>query len=364
MKLSKKFIIPLVVVMLGTTSVVVIIFVKSNSNSAEKKSSAATTPPMGTSGAALAPIEGIVVKTSSIQEIIEVSGTLTAFEETVLMPEISGRVVAVNLPEGKTVTKGTLLVKLFDGDLQTQRKKLQVQLQIAETTEKRQHELLGINGISQQEYDLSALQVSNLKAEIDIVTVQIGKTEIRAPFDGRIGLKKVSVGAYISPVTPIVTIRTDQKLKLDFSVPEKYSAEMIAGKNVQFKVEGSTTTFDASIMATEQGIQESTRNLNVRAVVHSKSLALVPGGFAQVSVVLGKNDKAIMVPSQSIIPQARDKRVIVSRNGKAEFVKVKTGIRQASLVEVLEGIRAGDTIVTTGVLFIRPDAPLQFSKVH
>jgi membrane fusion protein (multidrug efflux system) len=320
----------------------------------------------GLSNAPIAPVEGVILKYTSLEETIEVSGTIAAMEETVLMSEVAGRVVSLNLPEGKTVQRGTLLVKLFDNDLQMQLKKLEVQLQIAEATEKRQRELLAINGISQQEYDISALQVSTLKAEIDIVKVQIGKTELRAPFTGRIGLRKISPGAYITPATPVATIRDDQRLKIDFSVPEKYGDRIRAGKKVEFAIAGGKAQYAATVMATEQGIQESTRNLGIRAFVNQTRTAhpeLIPGAFATVRVVLGENKRALMVPSQSIVPQARDKRIIVARNGRAALVKVQTGVRQASNVQILDGVQEGDTVVTTGIMFIRPDAPLRFSKV-
>ncbi|PZQ93429.1 MAG: efflux RND transporter periplasmic adaptor subunit, partial [Flavobacterium psychrophilum] len=164
-------------------------------------------------------VEAFIVKTQALSENLEVPGTLMPFEQTEIRPEISGRIVRLNIPEGSFVKKGTLLVKLFDEDLQAQLKKLQVQLQINAKTAERQKELLTIGGISQQEYDLSELAVNNLKADIDLVRVSISKTEIYAPFDGRIGLKAISDGAYISPTTLITTISQVGQLKMEFSVP-------------------------------------------------------------------------------------------------------------------------------------------------
>lgn len=312
---------------------------------------------------AVTQIEGIVAKTSTIQQLIQSSGSITPFEETVLMPEVAGRVIAINLPEGKFVSKGTLLVKLLDDDLQAQLRRLEVQLKIAETTEQRQSQLIKINGISQQDYDQSVLQVNDLKAQIEILRVTIRKTEIRAPFDGKIGLKKISLGATISPSTPVATIRADQHLKVDFSVPEKYSTELKAGKKLTFTVQGDSKKYEATVLANEESIESSTRNLKVRAIVNGNPTTLTPGAFAEVEVILGENKNALMIPSQAVIPQARDKKVIVSKNGKATFVKVKTGVRKESTVEIIEGISIGDTVVTTGLLFIRPDFDLKFSKI-
>ena len=308
-------------------------------------------------------VEGFVVKPSVVVQAISISGTLKPFEETVLMPEVTGRVIAINLPEGKLVKQGTLLVKLYDDDLRAGLKKSQTQLEIAEQTQKRQSELIKINGISQSDYDQAVLQVNSINADIDILKTQIRKTEVRAPFDGMIGLRSVSVGAEVTPGTPLATIRSVQQLKLDFSVPEKYSGAIKAGMKVSFTVQGEDLKHDATVMATEEGIDVTTRNLKTRAVVKNKDAELKPGAFANVELELGENKNALMVPTQAIIPQERTKQLIIAKNGKAQFVTVTTGIRQASNVEVLDGIAAGDTVVTTGLLFLKPGADLKFSKV-
>lgn len=308
--------------------------------------------------------EAFVVRTKSLSENLEVPGTLLPYEETEIRPEISGRIVWLNIPEGSFVQKGTLLVKLFDNDLQAQLKKLQVQLQIAQKTAERQKELLKISGISQQEYDLSELQVSNLKADIELTQVSIGKTEIRAPFAGRIGLKNISNGAYITPTTLLTTISQVNQLKMEFSVPEKYSEDMRKGRQIAFTVAGSDAKFTASVIATESNIEANTRTLKVRAVVNGKSNQLNPGAFAKVSLQLGKNDRSLIVPSQAVIPQARNKRVIIYKGGTASFAVVTTGMRDSSFVQVLDGVKEGDTIVTTALLTIRPDSKIKLTKVQ
>src|ERR1035437_5846730 len=200
-------------------------------------------------------VEGYVVKPTLLVVTIQVSGTLLPFEETVLMPETGGRVVMINLPEGKLVKKGTVLVKLFDGELQAQLKKSQTQLQLAEQTEKRQRELLKVSGISQFDYDQTVFQVNSIKDDIDLLNVQIGKTELKAPFDGVIGLKNISVGAQATSSTALATIRMVSRLKLDFSVPEKYSRALVPGKLLTFTIEGDSAKYSAVVMATEGGIE-------------------------------------------------------------------------------------------------------------
>jgi membrane fusion protein, multidrug efflux system len=308
-------------------------------------------------------IEGFIVKPSAIDQIISISGTIKPMEETVLMPEVPGRVVLINLDEGKFVSQGTILIKLFDDDLQAQLHKAQAQLDLAEQTQVRQGELIKVNGISQLDYDQSVLQVHSIKADIEVLRVQIRKTEVHAPFDGVIGLRNISLGAEVTPTTSLATIRAVKQMKLDFSVPEKYSMQVRTGSKVQFTIQGNEKKYDATVMATEEGIDPGTRNLKVRALVKMDSASFVPGTFANVELRLNENKNALMVPTQAIIPRERDKQLIVARSGKAQFIKIKTRIRQESMIEVTEGIQAGDTVVTTGILFIKPGAGLKFAKV-
>jgi membrane fusion protein (multidrug efflux system) len=308
-------------------------------------------------------VEGVIVNPSVLDQTITISGTLKPFEETVLMPEVPGRVVDINLAEGGFTKKGTLLIKLFDGDLQAQLKKSQAQLQLEQQTENRQSELMKVNGISQLDLDQTILQINSIRADIEVLKVQINKTEVRAPFDGTIGLRNISIGAQVTTATALATIRDLRHLKLDFSVPGKYSNTIKPGFKVQFSVRGDDKKYDATVMATEQGIESDTRNLNLRAIVQSDVSSLTPGEYADVELRLSENKSALMVPTEAVIPQARTKQLIVAKKGRASFVTIITGIRNASSVQILSGIFPGDTVVTTGILFLKPNSVLNFSKV-
>jgi len=308
-------------------------------------------------------VNGFVVKPSLLIDEIAVSGSLLAFEEVELKNEVAGRVVKIHLPEGKFVRKGTLLVKLFDDDLQAGLRKFKSQLDIQNQIHQRQSELLKVNGISQNDYEATGLQVNSLQADIEEQKAQIRKTEILAPFDGVIGLRNISVGAIVSSSTLVATIRSENNLKLDFNIPEKYSPVIRNGMKVQFTLSGSDKKYDATILATERGISEDTRNLKVRAVVNSKSDDLIPGAFSNVILRLSENKVALVIPTQAVIPQEKDKQVIIAQNGKAHFVSVKTGIRNASGIEITQGIQPGDTIITNGILFLKEGSPLMYAQV-
>jgi membrane fusion protein, multidrug efflux system len=308
-------------------------------------------------------VEGMVVKTSSVNQAIEVSGTVLPNESTEIRPEISGRIVMLNLKEGAIVQKGSLLVKINDSDLQAQLKKLLVQLQIAKKTEERQRELLSIGGIAQQDYDLSVLSVSNINADIELTRVGISKTEVRAPYTGRLGLKNISPGAFVSPTTLLTIITQVNQMKVEFSVPEKYSAEIKNGQSVEFALEGSGKSYSARVLAKESTVDEATRNLRIRATVIGIDEYLVPGSFAKVKMILGRNDNAIMIPSNAVIPQARNKQVAAYRNGIATMVKIETGVRDSSMIQVINGLQAGDTLITTGLLFVKPESRIKLTKI-
>lgn len=308
-------------------------------------------------------VEAYVVKPSLLITEISVSGSLMAYETVDLKNEVAGRVVMINLPEGKFVRKGALLVKLFDDDLQATLKKLQSQLAIQQQVYNRQSELVKVNGITQNDYDQTGLQLNSLKADIEVEKTMIRKTEVRAPFDGVIGLRSISIGAIITPSTQLATIRTENKIKIDFSVPEKYSSAIKTGMKVKFTMSNNQKAYDATVIATEEGIDTSTRNLKVRAIVNGQSKDFISGAFANVTLRLNENKNALLIPTQSIIPQEDNKTVIVAREGKAHFVTIKTGIRQASNIEIVDGLQAGDSIVTSGLQFLKEGNKLIFSSV-
>lgn len=323
------------------------------------------------------PVEAMVVSTSVLDANIEIPGSILANESTEIHPESSGRLVLLNVKEGSVVGKGTLLAKLYDGDLQArlnslnvQLQKSEVQLKIAQQAEDRSSKLLKIQGISQQDYDLAALQVNNIMADMGVLKAQMGeiranmtKLYVYAPYSGKLGLKQVSPGAFVSPSTVITTISQVSQLKLQFNVPEKYGAQIKKGQDVDFTIDGSQKTFTATVMATEDAVEENTRSLAVRALVKGNSPELIPGAFAKVKVVLGENKEALMIPNDAIVPQGRKKLIYLARNNKAVSTEVTTGVRDSINIQVLSGISKGDTVITTALLFLKPNADIKVTKL-
>jgi membrane fusion protein (multidrug efflux system) len=331
--------------------------------SSKRKKEAAAQQNAGPQQRPPARVDVFLVQTRTISETIEVPGTIVADESTEIHPEVSGRITNLYVSEGAYASKGTVLAKLYDADLQAQKRKLQVQMQIAQQTENRYQELQKIGGISKQDYDVTRLNVSNLRADLDIINTSIAKTVIRAPFSGKLGLKEVSTGAFVTPSSIITSIQKANGLRLDFNVPEKYTGQIKNGQLVNFTVEGNGKTFAAIVAATESGIAQETRSLTIRAKVKGDEAGLIPGGFAKVKISFKPDSNALMIPTQAIVPQARGKKVYMLKNGKADFVEVVTGVRDSAMVQITSGLKPGDTVITTGLLGLKPDAKVTVGKI-
>jgi membrane fusion protein, multidrug efflux system len=249
-----------------------------------------------------------------------------------------------------------LIAKVNNADLEAQLQKSKVALDLAMKTEQRDKQLLAVNGINQADYDAALNVVNGLRADIDYNQALLDKTILKAPFDGYIGLRQVSVGAYVSPTTLIATLLQLDKIKIDFNIPEDYSSSVKVGETVEVEMDETGKRRKAKIIAVEAQVNQSTRNMTVRAMLENSSAN--PGSFAKVFVHSGLNKSAIMIPTNSLIPDDKNNQVVLVKGGKADFVNVKTGIRLSNNVEILSGVGVGDTVVVTGVLFARPKSPL------
>ncbi len=304
-------------------------------------------------------VEVIVAGAEDVPSSLEVNGTVLSNEMVELHPEISGRLVYLNLPDGATVKQGTLLARINDADLQAQLEQQKIQLELANKTLKRLSDLLKVNGVNQADYDAALSQVNTTEANMKVLHAQIDKTIIKAPFSGELGIRVVSQGAYVTPQNLLGTLQQTDKVKIDFTVPETYSEIIAKGNKVHIQTGSSDGNFEATITAIEPQINTVSRNIKVRALL-TKGL-IHPGAF--VKVLLDQSRKGIMVPSNAIIPDALSNQVVVVQNGRANFVNVETGLRNANLVELTRGINPGDSIIVSGMLFVRPKAAVKVKRV-
>jgi len=303
-------------------------------------------------------VNGVVVEYRELDNIVRSSGTVLASESVDLVTEAAGRIEKISFIEGAHVNNNDLLVKINDDDLQAQLKKTELQIKLAVEQEKRQKQLYEINGISKEQYDIALNLVNTLKADKENLVASIRKREIRAPFEGRIGLRYVSEGSYVSSTTRIASIQKISLLKVDFSIPEKYSGKVSVGDVVQFNSEETKQQFAGKLYAIEPKIDPTTRTLQLRALVDNKNEKIFPGAYVQIELKLKQITDALMVPTQTVIPVLKGQSLFVKKNGVAVAVPVKTGMRTASLVQITEGLSVGDTVLTTGLMQLRTGMPV------
>ena len=323
---------------------------------AKKDGSAANSKPASAPVAA----DVVICKASQINAEQELNGTVLANDFVELRPEISGRIVSISIKEGANVEKDQLLVKLYDEDLQAQLRKNQSLLAIAQTTESRLKKLIEQKGVNQQEYDQALAQVNSIQAEMDYVKAQIRKTEIRSPFAGKIGLRQVSLGAFITPQNVVSTLQSNTGMKVDFNVPEEYGGLIRNGMKVDAIIEGKAGRVPAQVIAVEPVINQQTRNLKVRAALSAKDVQM--GAFAKI-LLPQVSRNSILLPTNAIVPDTRNKKVFVFRNGKVQSAIVETGIRQNENVEIVSGLSVGDTVAVSALLYLRPDSPARVKNV-
>lgn len=308
-------------------------------------------------------VEGYLVRAQSFQNDLSASGTLLPNEEIEIHPEISGRVTAIQFKEGTSVKKGQTLVQLYDADIIAQIQKLKAQKTLQENMLKRQADLLKIGGISQQDYETTQTGIASINADIAIQEAALRKTKIVAPFDGKIGIRNISVGAIVSPTTIVASLQQLHQLKMDFTVPDQYKDVLKINKNISLKVDNMNGTTSGKIMAVEPSADINTRSIKVRAIVPNTNGTLTAGAFAHVSIPEESAPDALLIPSQCIIPTTRDKKVALVNNGKAQLVTVTLGARTADKVQVIDGLKAGDTVITTGLMQVKTGIDVKFSKV-
>lgn len=332
---------------------------------AEKPEQAASPSPASASEAPpVTPVEAIVTQATALREAISVNGSTVPDEEVAITTEVAGKIIRINFREGDFVKKGQVLIQLDDDELQAERKRLAVQRQLNEKIAGRLKALYEKEGVSLQEYEVAAAEVEKTEADIAVVDAQLRKRVVRAPFAGRLGLRMVSEGSYLSPGTPIVSLISINPIKLEFDVPEKYSRAIEMGSRVDFRLDGQEQGFHATVIAREPNIDPETRTLRFKAQAANPGGKILPGAFADVKVELEEYAGTLLVPTQAIVPELNDKKVFRFENGKAQPVVVKTGIRQERRIQILEGLSAGDTIITTGLLQIQPGAPVRITKLH
>ncbi len=310
------------------------------------------------------PVKARRIQPQELKDYITVSGSTMPAEEVMVSSEVPGKVKKILFREGDYVKVGVPLIHLDDDELQAERNRLQVQMKLNEKIAERFKGLYEKEGVSLQEYEVAQAEFEKAQADLALVDAQLEKRIVLSPFSGRLGLRLISEGSYLAPGTPIVNLVSSNPIKIEFSVPEKYSRSLKRGSTVEFQVDGLGGSRTATIEATDPTIDPDTRTFRLKASAPNPNGEILAGAFANVRVNLQNYDATIMVPTEAIVPELGGKKVFVYRNGKAESISVTTGIRQESSIQVIEGLESGDTVITTGVLQIRAGADVTITELQ
>nr|WP_315215024.1 efflux RND transporter periplasmic adaptor subunit [uncultured Flavobacterium sp.] len=304
-------------------------------------------------------LTGIVVKPQTFDNNLSLSGSIEANEQVEIRSEVSGIVEGIYFQEGSSVSKGQVLFKVNDLELRAQLTQASTKEGLASENERRAKLLLQKEAISQEEYDVARADYKSAQAQSQLIKAQIAKTSVRAPFSGKIGLRSISPGTYITPTLLVAKLVNIGRLKITFSIPEKYASQVKMNSYLTFKVAGSTESYTAKVYAIEPEVEIATRTLKVRAIAENKDGKLLPGTFANVELPLDIIKDAIVVPTEAIIPVQNGKKVFISDKGMAKEVMVETATRTDASILVLSGLKAGDTVITSGVMSLKNEVPVK-----
>lgn len=328
----------------------------------DKPAGPANTPAQGSS---LLQVQGHLVKPAPFDNMLVITGSVLANESLELKSEASGKITRINFKEGSRVRAGELLVQINDEEIRAQIEKQRYMQKLNKDNEYRQRQLFNKDAISQEEYDNALNRLNTTISDIKLLEAQLQKTRVYAPFDGIIGLRYVSTGAYLTPAATIATLYNNSPAKIEFAIPSRYSPLISTGKKIRFTIENDTArVFTGEVYAIEPRINEETRTLKLRALADNSKGLLIPGQFVKVDLILDSKPDALMIPTQAVIPGQIGQKVFVVRSGKAREVMIETGVRTSVNIEVRSGLQAGDTVITTGILQLRNELPIQVVQVN
>src|SRR5690606_14887622 len=352
------------ILIIGIVLVIAVIFFYPRLNLFADKDQPSPVGATSSSSGAL-PVEVVEIKPRRLENNLSVTGNIIPNESVDLRSEISGLVTEITFKEGEFVKKGTPLVYLNDDELTAQKDRLNYTRKLYEGQENRQKQLLEMEAISQEEYDNVLNQFNTNLADINLIEAMIRQTVIRAPFDGVIGLRQISEGSVITPSDIIVNVVNIDPIKIDFSIPERYANIIKQGSRITFTnaaVEGESV---GEVYAIAPNIDASTRTLQLRAISPNRERKFLPGMLVGIKVNLEVNEDALMVPAQSLIPELEGYKVfVVNDENVIEEVKVSIGIRTATDVQIVDGLKVGDRVMTTGIIQAKPGMVVNITNIQ
>ncbi|HMQ69094.1 MAG TPA: efflux RND transporter periplasmic adaptor subunit [Ignavibacteria bacterium] len=307
--------------------------------------------------------DAFIVRPTELENEILTSGTIYANEEVQIRSELTRKITGIYFKEGGFVPAGKVMFKLDDSDILARLRKLDLDEELNLKQQEREQTLLDKGLLTQEEFDVRQTNIEKIRADIEVLEVELDKTSITAPFSGIAGFRNVSIGSLVNNTVILTTVQDIGKVKIDFSIPEKFISVFKPGQTINYKVEGYDEEFTGTVSSFDPRINEATRSIVVRAVSGNKGNRLLPGSFVKVKLNLENTSDAIMIPTQAVIPKLKGQNVYVFENGIAVSKDVETGVRTDKEIQITSGLKSGDTIITTNILRLKPNSKIKIIKI-
>jgi membrane fusion protein (multidrug efflux system) len=305
-------------------------------------------------------VETAKVSASGFQDDVAAVGSLKSNESVMLRPEIAGRIAAIHLREGMPAARGTVLVALDAAMQAAELRQAEANLALSQANFKRTEDLYQKKFVAERARDEAAANLKVLEAAVALAQAKLQKTQIRAPFDGIVGIRNVSVGDYVKEGQELINIEDIGSLKVDFRLPESYLSRLQKGQGVELSADAMRgQTFKGVLDAIDPLLDAAGRAISLRARLDNPERKLRPGMFVRVRLAFGGERQGLAVPEEALVPAGSDNFVFRVAEGKAQRVMVKIGQRRGAAAEIVEGLKAGDEVVTAGQLKLRDGVPVK-----
>ena len=308
--------------------------------------------------------DAFIIKEIDLENEVATVGTIIANEEVEIKSELTRKITGIYFKEGTFVPKGKILFKLDDSDILARLRKLDLDEELNIKQQDREKQLLDKGLLTPDEYEVRETNIEKIKADIEVLEVELSKTEIRAPFSGVAGFRNVSMGSLVNNTNILTTIQDISRVKVDFSIPEKYIAVFRPGQDITFRVEGYDEDFTGKVISYEPKLNESTRSIILRATANNKGSKLLPGSFVKVKLQLEDINNAVMIPTESVVPKLKGQSVFLYQNGLAVSKDVELGIRTEKEVQITSNLNIGDTVISTNILRLKPNSKVKLVNIN
>lgn len=296
------------------------------------------------------PIDVDTARRQAIQDVVRATGRIEAMQAVDLRADESGRITAILFREGQSVAKGTPLIRIDDELLRAQAERADAERDLAQQQLERVERLRAENAASPADLERAQAAARTAAAALNVLRVQIERTTVRAPFAGVVGQKFVSVGDYATPATQLLTLQTIDPQRAVIEVPERHAVNLRRGQDIEFTIAAAPDkVFSAEVEFVDPVVQTDSRTILVKARAPNATRVLRPGMFIEAKLATSSRDEAVVVPEDAIQPLRTANVVWAVVDGKANRREVLLGARSRGMVEVLNGVSAGELVVVGGL---------------